>query len=115
MSKLSLILSKKSFLFLWILSLTLNIITLLILNFKPNFHGDNVGLKYNIIAGIIWYGSGKNLFSLPLAGIVLSVINFCLFIRINNSQKYLAWAITLSNLFIQIQILIAIIFLNFIN
>lgn len=105
----------KRFLFLWIAALAINIITFLLIILKSGLHGQNVALKYNIRAGVLWYGQGSNLYALPFFGLALNLLNFAVFKKISQSQNFLLSAVIYTDIFVQLLLLLSLAFLSGIN
>lgn len=105
----------RRFLFLWIAAFLINIITFLLIIFKNGLHGQNVALKYNIRAGVLWYGQGSNLYSLPFLGLAFNLLNFAVFKKISQSQHFLLSAVVYTDIFVQLLLLLSLSFLSGIN
>lgn len=105
----------KQFLFLWIAALLANIITFFWIIFKNNLQGPNVALKYSVQAGVLWYGDGRNLYYLPVLGLVILAINFILFKKLRIGQDFMKWTIVCTTIFIQLAILTGLAFLANVN
>ena len=105
----------KGFLFLWIISFALNIITFFLVFFNPNLHGPNVALKYNVRAGVTWYGQGSNLYYLPFFGLFLNLLNLGVFKKIQADPSFLKAAIVFTSISAQVILLVGLIFLSMIN
>jgi hypothetical protein len=104
------------FLFLWPVSLLLNIITVLVVRYKLGGNSENsVALKYNIISGVEWFGQGKNLYLIPVVGFFILVINFVLFRSLKNNGPFLATLTAFATLIVQIILLSGIVFLMQVN
>lgn len=99
------------FLFLWAFSFLVNIITFLLVIFKEGFKGENVALKYTVRAGVIWYGSGSNLYALPLLALTIMALNVAMYRKMGPQDNFFPRAIAVSNLFFQLLILSALMFL----
>lgn len=104
------------FLFLWPISLLVNIITFLIIRYKLEGNSENsVALKYNIISGVEWFGQGKNLYLIPVVGFFILLINYVLFNSLKNTEAFLATLTIFAALIVQIILLSGILFLMQVN
>ena len=74
--------------FLWALCVALNIITFLFLYFKIHPGQKTLALHYNVLVGVDWYGSGKNLYFIPSVGLAILIVNFVLYRSIKNRQDF---------------------------
>lgn len=101
--------------FLWALCLIFNIITFLFIFFKIHPGNQSMALRYNFIAGVEWYGRGKNLYFIPGAGFAITLVNFVLFTSIKQTQKFFAPLTAFISLSVQILLLAAVLFLGQIN
>ena len=99
------------FLFLWISSFLINIITFLLVVFKDGLKGENVALKYTVRSGVIWYGNGSNLYSLPLLALAVSILNIAIYRKLGKTEEFLPRAIAASTLFFQFLVLFSLILL----
>lgn len=115
MQNLTKFFKSRGFLFLWFIALTLNIIAFLLVFFKSGLHGPNVALKYNVRTGVLWYGQGSNLYSLPFLGLALNLLNFAAFKKISQIQNFLLTTVVYANIFVQLLLLLSLIFLSGIN
>lgn len=70
--------SKLQILFLWLLGIICNIITFFIIYIKISSGQNQFALKYNIISGVEWRGSGINFYLFPVIGLVVMAMNFAL-------------------------------------
>ena len=102
-------------LFLWLACFTLNIITLLFVHYKINASGPTLALHYNVIFGVDWYGAGRNLYTIPLVGFLVTIVNLFLYRGLKNQQMFLGFLCGLVSLFTQIILLTAVIFLSRVN
>ncbi|MBI3231760.1 MAG: hypothetical protein HYZ51_01625 [Candidatus Doudnabacteria bacterium] len=108
-------LKPKRFLFLWMLAVVLNIIAFLLVFLKSGLKGSHVALRYTIKAGVLWYGEGKNLYTLPFLGLLANFINFILFKKLASQESFLRHAVVLTSLFVQVILLFGLILLSTIN
>lgn len=104
-----------NFFVLWLISFTLNIIALLLILFKSGFSGPNVALKFNVRAGVLWYGQGANLYALTALGALLNILNFLVFKKTPPRNLFLLYATAYTNLLVQALLLLSLIFLATIN
>lgn len=101
--------------FLWALSFIVNIITFLLIYFKSGLHGNNVALRYTVKAGVLWYGAGKNLYTLPFLGLCANIINFLLFKKLSYNQNFLLYAAVITSLLMQVILFVSVVFLAILN
>lgn len=101
--------------FLWVLCLILNIITFSILYFKIRPEGQSLALKYNVLAGVLWYGKGQNLYLIPGIAAAISIINFVLFKKLRGSPEFYSMLCLFASLTAQLAALVSIIFLIKVN
>ncbi len=104
-----------NFLFLWGIAFFLNIIALSVVFFQNSLRGNNVALKYSVNTGVLWYGNGNNLLFIPAIGILVTIINYFVFVKTKNAFQFLAYSIVIANLAVQLLLLIGILFLAHIN
>ena len=105
----------KVFLFLWLGAFALNIITFLVIFFKTGLHGQNVALRYTVKASVLWYGDGRNLYSLPALGLLINVLNFLLFYKLRLEEQFLLWIVSISSCLAQFLILTSLLLIASIN
>jgi len=101
--------------FLWIISIVLNIITLLFVQFKIGTTGSATALKYNVIAGVQWYGAGSNLLFIPLTAFLITAVNFILFKKIKNKKEFLNFLTVFTSLSVQLILLFAVLLISRVN
>ena len=102
-------------LFLWLACFAFNIITLLFVHYKINSSGPTLALHYNVIFGVDWYGAGKNLYTIPLVGFIITIVNLFLYRTLKKQGMFLSFLCGLVSLFVQIILLVAVIFLARVN
>lgn len=115
MQKLVEFFKSKRFLFLWLAAFALNIITFLVILFKNGLHGPNVALRYNVKAGVFWYGRGTNLYVIPILGLMLNGSNLFLFKKLAADQNFLQQTLAFTSLLIQLLLFISSLFLAGVN
>lgn len=91
--------------FIWALCLIFNIITLLLIIFKIHPQGKIIALHYNVISGVDWYGKDYNLYQLPAAGFVISLLNFFLYRIIKQTSIFYAPLAAGASLIVQLILL----------
>ncbi len=101
--------------FLWGISIVLNIITLLFVQFKIGTEGNAIALKYNVIAGVEWYGAGFNLYLIPLVAFLITAVNFILFKMISNKKEFLNFLTVFTTLSVQLILLLAVVLISKVN
>ena len=102
-------------LFLWVACFALNIITLLFIHYKIQPSNKTLALHYNILYGVDWYGEGKNLYTIPLVGFLITVVNIILFQALKKRQMFLSFLAGFTSIFVQVILLIAVLFLSKVN
>jgi hypothetical protein len=101
--------------FLWLSALVIDIITLIFIRDKINPGGQTLALHYNVVFGVDWYGNGNNLYSIPFIGLAILFMNFVLYRALQKQQMFLAFLCSLISLFVEIILLLAVIFLARVN
>ncbi len=101
--------------FLWLSALIVNIIALLLIIYKIHPGGQILALHYNVVFGVDWYGSGNNLYSIPFIGFAILVMNFILYRALQKQQMFLAFLCSIISLFVELILLVALIFLVKVN
>jgi len=102
-------------LFLWVGSFILNIITFFFIHYKIHPSNRTLALHYNVVVGVDWYGPGKNLYSIPLAALLITVANIVLFRAVKKNQFFLSFLAGIITLIVQIIFLTAVLFLSKVN
>ena len=102
-------------LFLWGLCLALNIIAFLIVRYKIGASQRSLALHYNVQVGVDLYGKGANLYSLPVIGLALTVINFTIYRALRTSAGFVAALSAITSLCLQIILLGALLLLVRVN
>lgn len=74
--------------FLWALCLIFNIITLLLIIYKIEPSGKTLALHYNVVFGIDWYGEGNNLYQIPIAAFLITLLNFIFFKLLQSTKMF---------------------------
>ena len=79
--------------FLWAISALFTSISFLVIYYKIKPQ-DNpevpVALHYNVIVGVDLYGRGRNLFLVPLTGLIILILNIVIYRLLRHRQKLLA-------------------------
>ena len=101
--------------FLWIVCFAFNILTFFALFYKIHAGNETLALHYNVIAGVLWYGRGKNLYFIPGIGLAVIIANLALFKTGKTNENFLGILCALAALFTQIILLAATLFLIKIN
>ncbi len=105
----------KNIWFLWALCLILNIITFLVIFFKIHSVSTTLALRYNVLAGVLWYGRGSNLYFIPAVGLAISAVNFAVYRAVRDRHELFSWLPVFASLFGQTILLAATLFLIKIN
>ncbi|MBI5530144.1 MAG: hypothetical protein HY918_01445 [Candidatus Doudnabacteria bacterium] len=101
--------------FLWVLCLIFNIITFLFILIKISPGEQTLALRYNVLAGVEWYGKGKNLYFIPGVGLVITGVNFTLFRALKNNENFLISLTVFASLSVQVVLFISALFLAKVN
>jgi hypothetical protein len=101
--------------FLWALCLIFNIITFLFIFFKIHPGDKTLALHYNVLIGVQWYGKGKNLYFIPVAGLAISAVNFILYKTLRDNKIFLSQLTVFVSFCAQIILLAAALFLSKVN
>ena len=118
MNKLKQFLLNHRIWFLWAISVIFISISFLIIYFKikpqesPNVP---VALHYNVIVGVDLYGKGRNLFLIPITGVIIFVINAVLYKLLRYRQALLAEFAAVTTAVVSIMLCAAILFLLNVN
>lgn len=102
-------------LFLWVAAIVINIITFLLLQYKIKPSGQTVALHYNVLVGVDLYGKGTSLYSIPIVGVLLTLVNASMYRGLKNRQPFLSFLAPIVTLFIQLILLLAVLFLIRVN
>ena len=106
----------KKILFLWSGSLIFIIITFLIIFFKIKpTSSATFALHYNVLFGVDTFGSGKQLYKLPLIGLIVTGVNFLIYKFITGKDTILSFVLVLSAFLVSLIILVATVFLLQVN
>ncbi len=100
---------------IWALCLIFNIITFLFIFFKIHPGSQTLTLHYNVLAGVEWYGQGRNLYLLPLIGLIIFIGNFILYRKFKASRIFFAPLCLFVALCAEIILLTASMFLATVN
>lgn len=103
---------QRDFLFLWLVSLLINIITWAIVYFKIKPDSEIVPLHYNIFYGIDIAGKGYFIYLVPAIGLSVLVVNYWLFSYALGKDRFAANTTMAITLFVQIIIFAAVLFLK---
>lgn len=78
---------------------------------------DNIALHYNVEKGIDLYGDAKQLYILPIFGLLVFILNFLIlsFINDKKDRTFIAYALLGSAFFTNIILVMAIISLYIVN
>lgn len=101
--------------FLWSLCLLLNIITFLFLYFKIHPGTRTLALHYNVLVGVEWYGSGRNLYFIPGAALAVTAANFMLYRALKNKRIFYPPLAVFVSLCVQVIMLFSALFLAKVN
>ncbi len=101
--------------FLWALCLILNIITFLFIYYKIHPGDKILALHYNVLAGVEWYGTGKNLYFIPEVGLSITGINFILYRALKNNGAFFSFLAIFTSLCVQLVLFFSILFLARVN
>lgn len=101
--------------FLWGICLILNIITFLFIYFKIHPGSKTLALHYNVLVGVEWYGAGKNLYFIPVAGLAILLVNFILFKALKGTKNFWDVLCVLVSLGVELVLFASAIFLVKVN
>lgn len=101
--------------FLWLCCVIVNIITFLLLYFKIHPGDKTLALHFNVVAGVEWYGKGKNLYFLPAVGLGITAINFFLYRAVRKGGNFFAPLTVFVSFFVQLLLLLAVLSLAQVN
>lgn len=104
--------------FLWIVSAIFISISFLIIYFKikPQVNPDvPVALHYNVIVGVDLYGRSRNLFLIPLTGLIIFIINAVLYKLLRHRQALLAEFASVATALVSVILCAAVLFLLNVN
>lgn len=99
-------------LFLWGICFAINSIAFLFIYYKIHPTDRTLALHYNVLVGVDSYGRGKNLYYIPITAFVMSVVNFIFYKALKDTKSFLAMASVLCSIFLQIVLLVAVLFLS---
>ncbi len=102
-------------LFLWLACFVINIITFLLIRYKIHPGNKILALHYNVVVGVDWYGAGKNLYSIPLIGFVISLVNLVLAQGLRSKLLLLSLLAPMISFMVGIILLVAVFFLSGVN
>lgn len=98
-----------------VFAIVFNIILWVLLAGKFGVNDERVALHFNVVYGIDFLGSSRNVYELPAAGLVILIVNTFLGGWVYERQKLFTYFLFFGSFFIQIIILMsaaALIFLN---
>jgi hypothetical protein len=101
-------------LFLWIVAFVINIISFLFIQYKIGTSGPR-NLKYNVLVGVEFAGSGKDLYLLPATVLALSILNLGLYKKSKKTGYLYAGILPLATIALQAALLVAVLFLSSVN
>ncbi len=107
--------TRDKILFLWGLSIVLLIVTFAAVYYKIHSGPEQIALHYNVIVGVDLVASKSNLFKVPLTGLAIGLVNFFLPRLVKFESEFLSFLGGLVTVFIQLLLLIAVIFLFRVN
>ena len=94
------------------LALLVNIITWLFIFYKIKPTAEVIPLHYNIFFGASFIGKAYFLYFLPAIGLAIIIVNFLFYRKSLAFEKFAGEILLAVSLFVQIMILIAVIFLK---
>lgn len=101
--------------FLWILAVIFNIVSFLVIFYQISPSGKVLALRYNVLAGVMWFGPGANLYWLPGIGILIGVANLLMSYAQKSNQYFIKFLPAFVSLTVQITIFISVLFLKRVN
>ncbi len=100
---------------MWVLAVIVFILSLIIIIFKVTGSSQVSALRYNIIVGVSEIGNRWELLRLPLAGLLISAVNFFLAKYNKSNQEILALLASVVTLALNIILLLAALLLFQVN
>ncbi len=104
----------RSVLFLYVLAVTVNIVSLLLIRYKIRAGGGTLALHYNVLAGVDLYGRGYRLYTIPAVGLLVVAINAA-FVRVTRTTGFLGWLTATVSVGVALTALAAVLFLARVN
>lgn len=102
--------------FLWLASLVVTIITFIVTYYKArNAGGSPLALHYNVIIGVDVLGSSRNLYIVPLAGLIIFAINFVLYRYVPKDANLVGFLTAFTTLACCLILLLSMLFLFRVN
>lgn len=104
--------------FLWIVSVLFLSISFLLIYYKikPQDNPDvPVALHYNVVVGVDLYGNGRNLFLIPLTGLIIFVLNVVVYRLLRRRQRLLAEFVVFATATVSFVLFAATLFLLRVN
>ncbi len=102
-------------LFLWMLTAIFISITFLVARYKVKSAPATVALHYNVIVGVDLLGKKTDFYKIPLAALLIAVINFIIFRFATNRRDFAALLAALVSLIASLILLGALSFLSSVN
>ncbi|OGE76921.1 MAG: hypothetical protein A3C85_01275 [Candidatus Doudnabacteria bacterium RIFCSPHIGHO2_02_FULL_48_21] len=90
-----------------VFGIILNIILWLLLGGKFGWSAEKIPLHFNVVYGIDFLGSTRQVYEIPLTGIVLLVINSILAIKFYPRSKLFSYFLSFSALAMQAVLIVA--------
>ncbi len=97
--------------FLWAVCLLFNIIAFLVIFYKIHPGEKVITLRYNVLAGVQWYGKSRNLYSIPSVGLIIALVNFILYCVLKKTDYFLNSLIIFATLCVQLVLLFSVLLL----
>ena len=101
--------------FLWGTTAVLVIITFLIAHYKIKSVSSTVALHYNVIVGVDLLGKSSDFYKIPLAALVIGIINFLVYRFATNRQDFIALLTALVSALASLILFASLLFLSFVN
>ena len=89
------------------LGLTINIILWLMFAGKFGFQSQRIPLHFNVVYGVDFLGSSRQVYEIPLAGLFILFMNLFLIRLLPNTDKFVIYTLSFGAMFVQILLLIA--------
>jgi len=99
----------------FILSAILNIILWLMLAGKFGWSGERVPLHFNVVYGIDYLASARQVYQIPLAGLALLAINALLAMRIYPREKLFSYFLGFGTAALQLILIVSAVTLIVLN
>ncbi len=105
----------KYFLLASALAAVLNLASWLLVFFRFNEKDINIILYYNILFGVEYQGAVRELFTIPIVGLLLFLMNLVIIRFVYHREKFIFYMMLAASAVIQIFVLIAVVAIVLVN